>query len=87
MGKETALKIESKCPNCKTINKSLYTYQILNEPNIMFDGDFVMTFINNSMGFIRANNICIECDKKYYMKVGVKNSKLTSIVIVEKDGD
>ena len=86
IGEKTYLKeIKSKCPHCNYMNSDLETYMIYNPPSQKFVGDFVMSEIENEMGFLNCFSVCSNCEKEYFMKVGIHKSILTSMVIVEKD--
>lgn len=76
--------IKARCPHCGYTNIGLETHMIYNPPNQKFKGDLVLTEIESPIGLIKCFTICDKCNKKYYMKVGIHKSILTSVVIVEK---
>lgn len=85
VNQKTYLKgIKTKCPNCDYTNIGLETYMIYNLPNQKFVGDLILTEIERKIGLINCFVICDNCNKKYYTKVGINKSILTSMVIVEK---
>ena len=83
LGEKSYLKIPSKCPDCNYINDTIETHMIYNKPTLKFEGDFVISEIEG-IGFINGFVICDSCEMRYKIKIGVKNSILTSMVMVEK---
>lgn len=82
MGQKTYLhQIKHKCPFCNALNYTLETRQIYNEPNQKFIGDFVMTKIETEIGFISCFGICSNCNKRYNKKIGIKNNRISGVVI------
>lgn len=76
--------IKTNCPDCNYTNIGLETYMIYNPPNQKFTDDFVMSEIENEVGFLSCFTYCDNCGKRYNVKVGVKKSILSSVVIVER---
>lgn len=68
---KTYLKLITKCPYCNWKNSDLVTYQIYNPPNQKFIDDFVITNVEK-VGFIKGFRNCDKCNKKYFVKIGVK---------------
>ena len=83
MSQKTYLKVASKCPHCNYTNNTIETHMIYNEPTLKFEGDFVISKIEG-IGFIDGSIICDNCNNEYKIQIGVKNSILSSMVIVEK---
>ena len=83
LGEKSYLKISSKCPYCDYMNNTIETHMIYNIPHQKFEGDFVISEIEG-IGFINGFVICDSCEMRYKIKIGVKNSILTSMVMVEK---
>ena len=76
--------IKSKCPYCNHINIGLITYQVYNSPSQKFVGDFIMSEIENELGFLDGYCICDSCNKKYLVIIGIEKNMLTKIVLVDK---
>ena len=87
LGEEYILKLQSYCPYCKFLNYSLETYQIGGFSKYIFPNDIVRDFNHNSnISIIKAYGYCEKCGKSYLAKVGIKNNRLTSMVISEING-
>lgn len=82
LGQKTYIhKIKHKCPFCNEINYTLETRQIYNEPNIKFECDFVMSEYETEIYFISCFTYCDECGNRYEKRIGIKNSRITNVVI------
>ena len=82
VNQKTYLKeIKNKCPYCEHINMDLITYQIYNSPAQKFIGSFIMSEIETELGVLDCFGYCDNCGKRYEKKIGIKNSRITNIVI------
>jgi len=85
LGDKYILKIQTYCPYCNSINNALETYELGGFRKYIFPNDIVRDFNHNSnISIIKAYGYCEKCGKSYLAKVGIKNSRLTSMVISEK---
>jgi transposase-like protein len=83
LGEEYVLKLKSYCPYCQYENRSLYSYSVGGFSKYIFVGDILRDFNSNfKISFISAYGYCENCSKEYRVKVGVKNSRLTELVII-----
>ena len=81
LGQKTYLKLNSKCKFCNHMNNDLETYSIWNPPNQKFKDDFVMCEIENEIGFLNSFTICDNCGKRYDKRIGIRDSKISGVVI------
>lgn len=73
------------CPLCNETHDVLITYQLAETTNVLFEGDFVTNLNSNKqLSFIAAHGFCD--GKRYDVKVGINNDKLTDIIIGEQNG-
>ncbi len=79
------LLIEHKCPYCDSMNNLLKYYVIENEGSFIDIGDYIPNSLDSDIGFVIADGYCDYCRQDYIVKVGVKKSRLTDIVIYEGD--
>ena len=85
LGQKVYSVLNHKCAYCDLINRSLYTYQLDGCNIYVFENDFVIDVNNDTeLSFIKAYGYCKKYKKGYIAKVGIKSSRLTRIVIIEK---
>jgi len=75
--------IKHKCPYCSFMNDSLRYYTIESEGGFIDVGDYIPNSLDSDVGFITADGYCEYCNRNYIVRIGVKKSRLTNIVIHE----
>ena len=75
------LLIPHKCPICSEEHDRLECYTShIGEYDYLEPGDIILSNEDTQLGYIVAEGECEKFHKKYLCKVGVSNSRLTSIV-------
>jgi len=77
--------IEHKCPNCGFVNDSLRYYTLAGEGIFIDISDYIPNNLDSDIGFVIADGYCEHCNRNYVVRVGVKKSRLTDIVIYKDD--
>jgi len=77
--------IKHKCPFCNSPIDSLRYYTIESEGGFLDVGDYVPNNLDSDIGFITADGYCDYCEKSYMCKVGIKKSRLTNVIIFNKE--
>ena len=67
------------------MNDSLRYYTIESEGGFIDVGDYIPNGLDSDIGFVVADGYCEYCNRNYIVRVGVKKSRLTDIVIHEGD--
>ena len=81
------LNVDHKCPYCNAENHLLKCYTVSGETSFIDVGDYIPNNLDTDVGFVTAEGYCNHCSKSYVCKVGVKKSKLTNVIIMEKGNE
>jgi len=79
------LSVNHKCPYCNSENHLLKYYVADNMNSFIEVGDYVPNNLDSDVGFITADGCCDYCEKSYVCKVGIKKSRLTNVIIFDKE--
>ncbi len=77
--------IKHECPFCKSISDSLRYYSLKGTRDFIDIGDYIPNSLDSDIGFVIADGYCNHCRRDYIVKVGVRKSRLSNIVIYEGD--
>ena len=79
------LDVKHKCPYCNSINYLLKYYTPRDMSDFIEVNDYIPNSLDSDIGFVVADGYCEYCNRNYVVRVGVKKSRLTDIVIHEGD--